>query len=68
MAALKELEVIEGNVQIIGSVSYSSQYPWIFKGTVQENIVFGRRFDHERYDRVVAACLLLHVSVSPFDG
>ncbi|XP_065333029.1 ATP-binding cassette sub-family C member 4-like [Cloeon dipterum] len=40
-------------------VSYSSQEPWIFSGTIRENILFGRAFDRRRYNQVLKACCLL---------
>jgi len=41
------------------SISYSSQEPWIFSGSVRDNIVFGRPFDRRRYNHVLRACCLL---------
>ena len=39
-------------------VSYCSQDPWIMSTTVRENIIFGKPFVQERYDRACAACAL----------
>ncbi|XP_065334956.1 ABC transporter C family member 8-like isoform X2 [Cloeon dipterum] len=41
------------------AVSYSSQEPWIFSGSIRENILFGRAFDNHRYNQVLKACGLL---------
>jgi len=38
--------------------SYCSQTPWIVNETVRGNILFGREFNNERYERVVEACAL----------
>ncbi|KAF9566218.1 hypothetical protein EC968_003800 [Mortierella alpina] len=40
------------------SMSYSAQSPWIFAGSIRSNILFGSKFDQERYDRVIRACEL----------
>mmetsp|Transcript_8592 Transcript_8592/g.18150 ORF Transcript_8592/g.18150 Transcript_8592/m.18150 type:complete len:989 (-) Transcript_8592:348-3314(-) len=38
--------------------AFCSQTPWVVNATLQDNIVFGRKFNRARYDRVVAACAL----------
>ena len=47
-----------GHVQVSGSTVYVLQTPWIFSGTISENILFGKDFDEERFDKVINACLL----------
>jgi ABC-type multidrug transport system fused ATPase/permease subunit len=34
------------------------QTPWVFSGSVRDNVVFGRDFDEARYREAVAACAL----------
>ncbi|KAK4879946.1 hypothetical protein RN001_008092 [Aquatica leii] len=46
----------EGTVEISGTVSYSSQDPWLFPSTIKQNIVFNEKFDEERYSNVIKAC------------
>ncbi|KAG4078913.1 hypothetical protein HA402_007640 [Bradysia odoriphaga] len=55
---LGELELDSGTVAINGSISYASQEPWIFAGTVRSNIVFVDDFDEQRYNKVVEVCAL----------
>ncbi|CAD1479365.1 unnamed protein product, partial [Heterotrigona itama] len=55
---LKELPVNSGTVEINGKITYASQEPWLFAGAVRQNILFGRKLDQFRYDRVVKACQL----------
>ncbi|XP_065897567.1 ATP-binding cassette sub-family C member 4-like isoform X2 [Dysidea avara] len=55
---LRELESLDGSIDIEGSVSYASQEPWIFSGTIKENILFGEPFDKRWFNRVVECCSL----------
>lgn len=42
-----------------GSMAHVPQQAWILNDTVRGNILFGRPYDKDRYDRVLAACALL---------
>lgn len=55
---ISEIPLASGKVQILGSVTYVPQTPWIFSGTISENILFGKDLDNERFYRVIKACLL----------
>lgn len=57
-AILGEIPQLLGTVELLGSVAYCSQIPWILQGTVQHNITFGETFDEERFSQVVEACCL----------
>ena len=61
---LGELAISDGQRQVRGKVGYSSQQPWIFSGTVKENIVFGQEFNKDRYQQVIKACALKKVCPS----
>lgn len=55
---LGELSLDSGLMTINGTISYASQEPWIFEGSVRNNIVFVEDFDEERYNKVVEVCAL----------
>ncbi|XP_072399246.1 probable multidrug resistance-associated protein lethal(2)03659 [Diabrotica undecimpunctata] len=55
---MKELELQSGSVNVRGIVSYASQEPWLFGGSIRQNILFGQKFDQRKYDDVVRACAL----------
>ncbi|XP_065913909.1 ATP-binding cassette sub-family C member 4-like isoform X2 [Dysidea avara] len=56
---LREIEALDGSVDIEGSVSYASQEPWIFSGTFKENILFGEEYEETWFRRVVECCSLV---------
>lgn len=55
---LGELPISGGKVSVGGTVSYYSQSPWIFAGTIRQNILFSQDFEQTRYNRVVEVCAL----------
>ncbi|KAL9890469.1 probable multidrug resistance-associated protein lethal(2)03659 [Glossina fuscipes] len=55
---LGELRPESGSVKVNGSVSYASQEPWLFTGTVRQNILFGQPLEKKRYRAVVKKCAL----------
>lgn len=55
---LKELRLQEGSIRVNGKIAYASQEPWLFAGSVRQNILFGRKMDQIRYDRVTKVCQL----------
>lgn len=58
-ALLRELPLESGTIRINGTISYACQEPWVFAGTVRQNILFGQKMDRERYDAVVKTCALI---------
>lgn len=57
-AILGELPLLSGAIDVNGVVSYASQEPWLFSGTVRTNILFGQEMNRERYRQVVKKCAL----------
>lgn len=57
-AILRELPLQSGSIRVNGTVSYASQEPWIFGGTIRQNILFGQEYEKKRYEAVVEACAL----------
>ncbi|XP_068165847.1 ATP-binding cassette sub-family C member 4-like isoform X1 [Antennarius striatus] len=57
-AILGELPVDKGKLRVKGRVTYASQQPWVFPGTIRSNILFGKPLDAQKYDSVIRACAL----------
>ena len=59
LTILGELTLYKGHVTSCGKIAYVAQKPWVFSGTVQDNILFGQPLDMHRYNRAIEACALL---------
>lgn len=55
---LQELSPLKGKTKISGTISYAPQEPWLFGGTLKQNILFGESFNEEKYNEVVKVCSL----------
>ncbi|KAJ8734976.1 hypothetical protein PYW08_014226 [Mythimna loreyi] len=55
---LSELPCSTGSMEVNGTVSYASQDPWLFVGSVRQNILFGQSFQKQRYMEVCKVCAL----------
>jgi len=58
LSLLGDTRKVSGNATIAGSVAYVAQNPWIFNGTVRENILFGLKYDEDLYAETLFACAL----------
>jgi len=67
-AILGEMEPLNGSTVYIPKqeenknednfLAYCNQTPWVINDTVRGNIVFGRKFDYERYYKILEFCAL----------
>ncbi|XP_063809091.1 ATP-binding cassette sub-family C member 4 [Pseudophryne corroboree] len=57
-AVLGELPKDKGFVDVRGRIGYVSQQSWVFSGTVRSNILFGKEYVQEKYERVLRVCAL----------
>nr|AHB63235.1 multidrug resistance-associated protein [Chrysomela lapponica] len=55
---LGELPSSSGTVNLAGTISYSSQEPWLFQSSVRKNILFGEPYQSSWYKLVVKVCAL----------
>ena len=55
---LGELPATSGRTACVGSTAYCPQTPWLFTGTISQNILFGESLDELRYQQTVDACAL----------
>ena len=61
-ALLGELPPSQGQVSVHGRIAYVSQQPWVFPGTLKSNILFGKKYEEDRYEEVIRDCALEEVS------
>lgn len=55
---LGEIPKLSGEVKTCGTTAYVSQSAWIQSGKIQDNILFGKQMDSEKYDRALESCSL----------
>ena len=58
LSIANELPGLSGRLTITGVLSYAAQVPWIFSGTIRDNIIFGKPLHPARYQDVLRACSL----------
>lgn len=52
------MEKVSGQVTIRGKVAYVAQQAWNQNLTVRDNILFGKPYESEKYDKIIEACAL----------
>lgn len=53
MTILGEIPISSGKTSCIGKMAFVSQTPWVYSGTVRDNIVFGKEFHKQKYNKVI---------------
>lgn len=57
-AIMRELPLTRGYKDVVGRISYASQEPWLFPGTIRQNILFGEEWNPKKYEKVIKVCAL----------
>ncbi|KAI3921194.1 hypothetical protein MKW98_012764 [Papaver atlanticum] len=55
---LGEVPKVSGTIKISGTTAFVAQSPWILGGTIEENILFGKKMGRKMYSSVLEACSL----------
>ncbi|OQR74305.1 multidrug resistance-associated protein 1-like [Tropilaelaps mercedesae] len=55
---LGDLKLVEGHVDLVGSVAYVPQQAWIQNATIKQNILFMKQYSRLVYKRVLDKCCL----------
>ena len=58
LAILQEIKATSGSCLTRGKIAYVPQVPWVFSGTIRENIIFYNTFDQKKFELVIEACAL----------
>lgn len=53
------MDKLSGSIDVVGSIAYAPQQPWIQNLSLMDNILFGTPFDPERYKTILDACALM---------
>ncbi|KAJ8721589.1 hypothetical protein PYW07_002364 [Mythimna separata] len=57
-ALLGDMDKVSGRVNIKGNIAYVSQQAWIQNATLQNNILFDKKMDRNKYNKILEACAL----------
>uniref|UniRef100_T1JBD6 ABC-type glutathione-S-conjugate transporter n=1 Tax=Strigamia maritima TaxID=126957 RepID=T1JBD6_STRMM len=58
-AILGEMVKLNGTVNTQGSIAYVSQQAWIQNASLRNNILFGKPYNHQKYQKIINACALV---------
>ena len=51
-------ESLERNIKISGTISFVSQNSWILNDTIEQNILFFKEMEREKYNKIIRICQL----------
>jgi ATP-binding cassette subfamily C (CFTR/MRP) protein 4 len=57
-AIMGELPIDKGTIKVEGTLGYTGQEPWVFAGTIRQNVLFGLPYEQQKYKRILNACAL----------
>ncbi|XP_023950865.1 ATP-binding cassette sub-family C member 10 [Bicyclus anynana] len=61
LAIIGDMLKVKGDIQIpeyLNSFGYAPQQPWLVRGTIRDNILFGKPYDEVKFRSVIDACAL----------
>lgn len=65
-AVMGEVPVLKGLAKVNGTVAYVPQEAWILNGKLRDNILFGKPYHKELYERVIqASALSMDLTIMP---
>ncbi|XP_018010740.1 ATP-binding cassette sub-family C member 4-like [Hyalella azteca] len=53
---LGELPELHGSVDVSGKIAYAAQEPWLFSDSVRQNILFGEKYNPQKYAELLRVC------------
>ena len=53
------MKILSGDVEVTGSISYSSQDGWIQNCSLRDNILFGSTYNEKKYQKILNICCLV---------
>ena len=55
---INDFRIDQGTIETEGKVIIVPQVPWVFSGTIQDNILFGQPLVTKKYENILDACAL----------
>ncbi|XP_063686045.1 ATP-binding cassette sub-family C member 4-like [Bolinopsis microptera] len=58
MSIIKEMDSVKGSIYCPSAIGFYSQVPWIFNGSVKDNILFNRPMNEKKLNSIIESCYL----------